>query len=137
MEKGLTEIAAAKILKEQRFNELPTQRRSSNLVILLRILSEPMLLLIMGCGSIYWFMGEIRDTIMLGLSIVGVVGISYYQERKTEKTLAALRNLASPRALVVRDGKQIRIAGREVVVGDLIIVREGDRIPADAKLSSC
>ena len=73
---------------------------------------------------------------LLGFVFV-VIGITFYQERKTERALEALRDLSSPRALVIRDGKQRRIAGREVVYGDIIVLSEGDRVPADAVLLSC
>ena len=67
------------------------------------------------------------------LSFVFVVmGIEFYQEKKTEKALDALKDLASPRALVIRDGETIRISGKEVVKGDIVVLQEGDRVPADA-----
>ncbi len=69
---------------------------------------------------------------MLLFFVFVVVGITFYQERKTERALEALKNLSSPRALVIRDGQQKRIPGREVVREDYIILREGDRVPADA-----
>jgi Ca2+-transporting ATPase len=72
---------------------------------------------------------------LLGFVFI-VMGITLYQERKTERALEALRDLASPRALVIRDGVQKRIAGREVVRDDVIVVSEGDRVPADAVLLS-
>ena len=62
------------------------------------------------------------------------MGITLYQERKTERALEALRDLSSPRALVIRDGGRKRIAGREVVRGDLVMLAEGDRVPADGVL---
>lgn len=134
---GLSEATAAERLKREGFNELPSQKTQNNLTILLRVLSEPMLLLLVAAGTIYFLLGEPRDALTLFSSVLVVIGITYYQERKTEKTLEALRNLSSPRALVIRDGKQLRIAGREVVVQDLVIIREGDRIPADAYVISC
>ena len=134
---GHSEAEAQKILQIDGYNELPSQKNQSSLAILLRVLSEPMLLLLIGCGSLYFFMGEAKDALMLLSFVFVVVGITFYQERKTEKTLEALKNLSSPRALVIRDGKQIRIPGREVVKSDMIIVREGDRIPADAVVLSC
>jgi Ca2+-transporting ATPase len=73
---------------------------------------------------------------LLGFVFV-VVGITLYQERKTERALEALRDLSSPRALVIRDGGQKRIPGREVTRGDVIVLSEGDRVPADAVLMSC
>lgn len=72
---------------------------------------------------------------LLGFVFV-VTGISFYQEHKTERTLEALRDLSSPRALVIREGRPTRIPGREVVKGDLIILAEGDRVPADARVLS-
>jgi Ca2+-transporting ATPase len=134
---GLSESEAAKILKTDGYNEIPSQKKQNNLSILLRIISEPMLLLLIGSGVLYTFMGEIKDALMLVGSIFIVIGITFYQERKTEKTLEALKNLSSPRALVIRSGKQIRIPGRDVVMGDIILIREGDRIPADATILSC
>ena len=63
------------------------------------------------------------------------VSISIVQETRSERVLEALRNLASPRALVLRDGERKRIPGREVVPGDIVILSEGDRVPADATLA--
>jgi P-type Ca2+ transporter type 2C len=135
--KGLTETEAALILKRDGFNELPTQKERSGFAILLKILSEPMLILLVSAGTIYLFMGEIKDALLLVFSIFIVIGITFYQERKTEKTLEALRELSSPRALIIRDGVQKRIAGRDVVVGDIVIIHEGDRVPADSVVLSC
>jgi P-type Ca2+ transporter type 2C len=134
---GLSEKEAAKILQTDGHNELPTQKKQNSFSILLRVVSEPMLLLLVVSGTIYFFMGEAKDALMLLLFVFVVIGITFYQERKTEKTLEALRNLSSPRALVVRGAKQMRIPGREVVRGDIIIIREGDRVPADAMILSC
>ncbi|MCJ7444379.1 MAG: HAD-IC family P-type ATPase [Methanotrichaceae archaeon] len=65
------------------------------------------------------------------------MGITFYQEQKTERAQEALRDHSSPRALVIRDGVEKRIAGRDIVPGDLAILLEGDRVPADAELLSC
>jgi len=81
-------------------------------------------------------MGDTKDALMLLSAVFVVIGITFFQERKTEKTLEKLKNLASPRAVVLRDGKQTRIPGREVVKGDIIYLYEGDRVPADAVLFS-
>ena len=134
---GLSQKAADMILMADGYNELPSQKKQSSFFILLRILSEPMLLLLIGGGIIYLFLGEVRDALMLLSFVFVVIGITFYQERKTEKTLEALKELSSPRALVIRDGEQKRIAGREVVKGDIIVIHEGDRIPADAVVLSC
>ncbi len=133
---GLTVKEVSDKLQKEGYNELPSQKKQSALQIFFNVVREPMLLLLLGSGAIYLFLGETKDAIMLLTFVFVVVGITFYQERKTERALEALKNLSSPRALVIRDGKQIRIPGREVVVGDIIILREGDRVPADATVLS-
>lgn len=134
---GLTQGQAEKILRKDGFNELPSQKKQGAFAIFLEVIKEPMLLILVVAGSIYFLMGELQDSLMLLVFIAVVIGITFYQERKTENTLDALRNLSSPRALVVRNGERRRIPGREVVPGDIIIIREGDRIPADAVVLDC
>jgi len=134
---GLTEEEATKRLEEEGHNELPSQKKQSFLGILLNILMEPMLLLLLGSGLIYLLLGEPDDALMLLFFVFVVVGITFYQERKSERALDALKNLSSPRALVIRNAKQRRIPGREVVREDVIILREGDRIPADGNVLFC
>ncbi|VVB93118.1 Potassium-transporting ATPase ATP-binding subunit [uncultured archaeon] len=134
---GLSEEDASKRLKEAGYNELPSQKKQGFFSIMFNILREPMLLLLLGSGLIYLFVGEINDAMMLLFFVLVVVGITFYQERKTERALEALKNLSSPRALVIRDGKQKRIPGREVVPDDILIIREGDRVPADGVLVFC
>ncbi len=134
---GLSEQEAAWRLKEEGYNELPFQKKKNFIFILFEVLREPMLLLLVSCGLIYLFLGEAQDALMLLTFVIVVVGITFYQERKTERALEALRDLSSPRALVIRDGQQRRVAGREVVRDDLIMLQEGDRVPADAIVVSC
>ncbi|MFA4844753.1 MAG: cation-translocating P-type ATPase [Candidatus Margulisiibacteriota bacterium] len=131
---GLTKAEVDARLKKNGYNELPSQKRRNPLQLLWHVVREPMLLLLLGSGLIYVVLGELKDALMLLSFVVVVIGITFYQERKTERALEALRNLSSPRALVIRNGEQLRIPGREVVVGDIIMLREGDRVPADARL---
>ncbi|MFH0739804.1 MAG: cation-translocating P-type ATPase [bacterium] len=134
---GLSGEEAKKALLLDGYNELPSQKKQSWFFMLVRVLSEPMLLLLVGCGAVYLFMGEPRDALVLLFCVFVIIGITFYQSRKTEKTLDALKHLSSPRALVIRDGQQIRVPGREVVRNDIVIIREGDRVPADAVVLSC
>lgn len=129
---GLSGEEALKRLREEGYNELLSQRKNSILKILLEVLLEPMLLLLLVAALIYFLLGEVSDALMLSFFVFVVIGITFYQKGKTERALDALKNLSSPRALVVRGGKQERIAGRDVVRGDILILREGDRVPADA-----
>ena len=134
---GLSEQEAAVRLKKEGMNELPSQKGQNIFVILYNILKEPMLLLLLVSGLIYLILGEVKDALMLLLFVFVVIGITFYQERKTERALEALRNLSSPRALVIRGGEQKRIPGREVVREDILILREGDRVPADGVVLFC
>ncbi|MBZ5695536.1 MAG: cation-translocating P-type ATPase [Acidobacteriia bacterium] len=129
---GLSEQEAVSRLQAEGPNELPSSRARSIAAITWGILTEPMILLLAGAAIVYLLLGELRDSLILLASVLVVVGISLYQERKTERALEALRDLSSPRALVIRGGQERRIAGREVVRGDLIVLSEGDRVPADA-----
>jgi Ca2+-transporting ATPase len=134
---GLTGEEAGRRLKSEGYNEIPSQKKRNIFSILFNVVKEPMLLLLVACGTIYLFLGDVGDAMMLMSFVFVVVGITFYQERKTERALEALRNLSSPRALVIRDGAQKRIAGREVVREDIIVLKEGDRVPADALVLSC
>ncbi len=134
---GLSEYEAAQRLKEEGYNELPSTKRRSLLAIAVGVVREPMFLLLVACGTLYLFMGDMEEALMLIGFVFVVVGVTLYQERKTERALEALRDLSSPRALVIRDREQRRIAGFEVVRGDILVLKEGDRVPADAVLLSC
>ncbi len=133
---GLSEAEAAQKLKTEGYNELPSTKRRSVFAIAFEVVREPMFLLLIIGGVIYLLLGDIREAVMLLSFVFVVMGITLYQERKTERALEALRDLSSPRALVIRDGEQKRIPGREVVRGDIIVLSEGDRVPADAVLIS-
>ncbi|ARV57965.1 ATPase [Nostocales cyanobacterium HT-58-2] len=129
---GLSESVAFVRLKQEGYNELPSTLNRSIWKIALESIQEPIFLLLVACGVIYLFLGDAQEALILLGFVFLIVGINLYQEQKTEKSLEALRDLSSPRALVIRDGKRQRIAGREVVGGDIVVLAEGDRVPADA-----
>ncbi len=131
---GLSHLEASQYLKAYGYNELVGGHARSFWRLLLDVLKEPMLLLLLGCGSTYLLLGEPQEALILLVFVMVVILISLYQEAKTEHSLEALRDLSSPRALVIREGEPVRITGREIVVGDLLVLNEGDRIPADAVL---
>ena len=135
--RGLTREQAANRLEAEGPNELPSAKPRSFLAIAWEVLREPMILLLVAAGLIYLVLGEPRDSLVLLISIFAIVGIDLYQQSKTERALEALRDLSSPRALVIREGQQTRIAGREVVRGDIVILAEGDRVPSDGVVLSC
>jgi len=132
LKQGLTTQEVEDKLRQEGYNELPGSKARNLGKLILDVISEPMFILLVSCAVIYFFLGDLQEAIVLTASVVIVMSIELFQERKTEKALEALKNLSSPRALVIRNGEQIRIPGREVVTDDLIILAEGDRIPADA-----
>ncbi|MGE5525223.1 MAG: cation-translocating P-type ATPase [Rhodospirillaceae bacterium] len=121
-------------LQEEGPNALPAAEERGLLGIALGVLREPMFLLLAVAGGVYLLVGDLREALVLAASIVVVLAITIVQERRTERALEALRDLSSPRARVIRDGEEQRIAGAEVVRGDLLLLAEGDRVPADAQL---
>lgn len=133
-QRGLSPVEAARRLANDGLNSLPSHERSGLWPIIWRVVREPMFLLLVAAGSLYLVMGSPGDAAMLLGFVFVIMGITIVQERRTERALAALRELASPQALVVRDGTRVRIPASDLVSGDLIVVAEGDRIPADAIL---
>jgi Ca2+-transporting ATPase len=136
-DRGLTEAEAQTRLKTEGPNELPRPDRRTPLRIVWEVLREPMLALLLVGGVVYMVLGDLKEAIILLAFATLSIAITVVQETRTERVLEALRDLTSPRALVIRDGAQKRIAGREVVRGDLILLAEGDRVPADAVLIQC
>jgi Ca2+-transporting ATPase len=131
---GLTHAAAARQLAQDGHNELPAAKRRTGFVIVREVAREPMFMLLLVAGAIYLLLGDLGDALMLlGFVFVSML-ITIFQQRRTERVLDALRDLSSPRALVLRNAEQLRIPGRDVVQGDLLILEEGDRVAADATL---
>lgn len=131
---GLTDEEADRRLRSEGHNELPSTRGRNILSSVAAILREPMILLLVVCGGVYLLIGDLQEALVLLASILVVIGISYYQNRKAENALQALKDLSSPRAWVIRGKTRKRIEGREVARGDLLVLSEGDRVPADGVL---
>jgi len=133
---GLTEAEADARLASEGPNELPRAARRTAFRIIGEVLREPMLALLVAGAVLYFLLGDLTEAIILASFACFSIVITVVQEARTEHVLETLRDLASPRALVVRSGERMRIAGTEVVRGDILIVEEGDRIPADANILS-
>ena len=133
---GLSAAQAAQRLRAEGRNSLPAAKPRTTAAIAASVLKEPMFLLLAAAAAVYLLLGDLREALVLAASIVVVITITVAQARKAERALEALRDLASPRALVLRDGALQRIAGAELVRGDLVLLSEGDRVPADARLVS-
>lgn len=131
MHKGLTSSEAQVKLVEHGYNELASSKPKNILLIALEVVKEPMFLLLLSCSVLYILLGDYHEGLILLSTILIIIFITFYQYQKTEKALDALKKLSSPRVLVIRDGVEKRIPGREVVPGDLMILNEGDRVGAD------
>jgi P-type Ca2+ transporter type 2C len=139
---GLSDEEAAERLRVEGPNEIAASRPRNVFRIAWEVVREPMLLLLLAAGGVNILISlsepdRIKEALLLFMFVFVVIGITFYQERKTERALDALRDLSSPRALVIRSGRQVRIAGREVVRGDVMLLSEGDRVPADGWLLDC
>ncbi|PKO62050.1 MAG: ATPase [Betaproteobacteria bacterium HGW-Betaproteobacteria-18] len=131
---GLSGAQAAQALRDDGPNELPDAQKRGLLSIARETLSDPMFALLLAAGVLYLVLGDLQEGLVLFGLVLVVLALTLYQEGKTERAIESLRDLTSPRALVLRDGAALRIAGREVVRGDVLMLAEGDRIPADAVL---
>ena len=131
---GLSPSDAATRLKADGPNALPRAKRRSLVQVILNVLREPMLALLLAGGLVYLLLGSRAEAIILLAFACMSIGITAVQEARTERVLDSLRDLTSPRALVLRGGERLRIAGTDVVRGDVIVLAEGDRVPADARL---
>jgi P-type Ca2+ transporter type 2C len=131
---GLTQEDAVRQLDADGLNALPGSEPKSLLRITADVVTEPMFLMLLAAGLVYLAIGDAAEATFLLGSVFAVIGLTLTQERKTQRALEALRDLSAPRALVLRDGRELRISGHEVVRGDLLVLHEGDRIAADAVL---
>lgn len=136
IQEGLSSASAEARLRADGPNELPGHGRRSLPAIAREVLTEPMFLLLIAAASIYLILGDTREALALSSSLLVIIAITILQERRTEQALAKLRDLSGTRATVVRDGRQLSIPTRELVTDDLILLNEGDRVPADARLLS-
>ena len=133
---GLSSAEAARRLAADGPNELGDARRRALRATVVEVVREPMFLLLIAAGVVYFLIGDRFEAMVLTGFVLVIMAITIFQQRRTDNALAALRDMSSPRALVMRDGVMQRIAGRDVVRGDLLMLQEGDRVPADGELLS-
>ena len=96
--------------------------------------TDPMAALLVVASATYILLGNPRDAIVTLVALVPIVAVSVILELRAERALESLRRLTAPTAVVVRDGVEQRIHAREVVLGDRLLIREGDIVAADARL---
>lgn len=136
MNNGLSEAQAREKIIKYGYNNLQVEEKKYFWEILFDIIREPMILLLVIASVIYLFLGDKSEAIMLSSSIIVIIAITLFQERRTQKSLQALKKLSAPMASVIREGEVRRISALEIVCDDVIIIEEGDRVPADAQILS-
>jgi len=134
---GLTSAEAKELQEQYGKNELTPQNKESFLKKVFHIICEPMFLLLIVAAIIYFILGEPRDGAIMLVFVIGIISIDVVQEWKTDKTLNALKDLSAPHVTVIRDGKEIEIASANLVPGDLMMIYEGVKIPADGVVVKC
>ncbi|MGI6013332.1 MAG: cation-translocating P-type ATPase [Oscillospiraceae bacterium] len=134
---GLTTLQARQRQQQYGKNELTPQKKECFFKKVFHILCEPMFLLLLVAAVIYFVLGEPRDGAIMLIFVIGIISIDVVQEWKTDKTLNALKDLSAPRVTVIRDGKEQKIASADLVPGDLMMICEGVKIPADGAVLRC
>ena len=137
LEKGLTEEEVIELRKKYGFNEIVNEKKENFFFKIIHIICEPMFLLLIIAATIYFVLGEPRDGIIMLVFVIGIIMIDVIQEWKTDKTLSTLKNLSEPKVMVLRDGEKREIYSRELVPGDIMLIYEGVKIPADGKVIKC
>lgn len=135
--KGLTSDQAQELQEKYGKNELVHETKENMVVKIFHIILEPMFLLLLIAAIIYFVLGEPRDGIIMLVFVVGIISIDVIQEWKTDKTLEALKDLSAPKVTVMRDGKKVEINSEDLVPGDLMLIYEGVKIPADGIVVKC
>ena len=133
---GLSKQEAQARLKTDGPNELASAKPQDLWMMARHVASEPMLILLIACATLYLVLGDWHEALVLSGFVVAMLCISFYQEHKTERALEALRSLSNPKAIVIRDGQQTTIPSNQVVRGDYLIISEGDRVAADGVIMS-
>ncbi|MBB6402339.1 Ca2+-transporting ATPase [Methanococcus maripaludis] len=128
---GLTDLEVKQYRETYGKNELLQKKKKTLLSRILKILTEPMFVLLFIAAFIYFFLGEPRDGSIMVISVIFICAIEFFQEWRTDRTLQALKELSSPKSTVIRNGKMMTIDSNELTVNDLLILKEGEKIAAD------
>ncbi|MEM2130031.1 MAG: cation-translocating P-type ATPase [Candidatus Bathyarchaeia archaeon] len=131
---GLAQEEAARRLKQYGFNELTGVRKVSHLAILFRQFKSILILILLVASAISVVTGHAVDAVVIFAIVLVSTVLGFTQEYRAERALEALEKMLSPSAVVIRDGKEVTIPAKEIVPGDILVLKEGDRISADARL---
>ena len=131
---GLSSVEAGERLRTYGYNVVVEEKRTHPLIIFLNQFKNPLVLLLIFASILSFSIGEAFDSIIIIVLVILSAIIGFYQEYRAERALEAIKKMASPRALVLRDGKPVMIDAREVVPGDVLLLQSGDKVAADARI---
>src|SRR3989344_6676413 len=133
-QEGLTTTQAGILLKEHGPNNLPETPPPSSLTVFLSQLKSPLVYVLLAAGVVTLFLREYAETVIISLAVFVNTILGYVQERRAGKALEALKKLVQPQAKVIRDGQVVTVSTEQIVPGDVVLLNQGDKIPADGKL---
>ena len=131
---GLAERARQQLLAEQGPNELATGPKVSAFKVLLAQFQNVLLVILIIATFVSAAMGHGTEAVVIGLIVVFAVGLGFFQEYRAERAMEALQKMAAPLASVVRGGQETQVPARDLVPGDLVLLKAGDKVPADCRL---
>ena len=132
--KGLNDKEVIQSREKNGTNELSPKKKEPLIIKILEIFKEPMFLLLIIAASVYFIVGEYGDGIVMLVFVIGICFIEFIQETKTDKALEELNKLSSLNVRVIRNNKEEVISSDEIVVGDIVLLEEGDKVPADGEV---
>jgi len=136
-ENGLKKNEVEERLKKYGLNKLPEEKRHSWVFILLNQFKSPLIYILLVAAFISFILHEYADMIIISAAVFINTIVGFIQENKAEKTLESLKKIISFRSKVIRDGDKINIDSTKIVVGDILVLHPGDRVPADGRIITC
>jgi len=133
-DRGLTDQEVAQRLNQYGKNSLVEEHEIRFLEILREEITEPMILLLMAVGVLYSILGSLTDALTIIVIIIVLVLAEVWNEYRAKRSISALRQLAPPTALVLRNGQPVEVQTSFLVPGDILLLKVGQRVPADARL---
>ncbi len=133
-QKGLNNHEAKARLDKFGYNELSQEKKLHPLKIFLEQFNNFIIYVLFFAVAVSFFIGEFTDAIVILIILFANALLGFFQNYRAEKSILALKKLTALHSTVIRDGEQVRIPAKEVVPGDILVLSEGDKIPADAKI---
>ncbi len=131
---GLTSKEAEQRINKFGFNSLPRKKPRSNIGLFLSQFNSPLMYILLTTNAISLFLGHYSDAIFIAIVLLINTTVGFYQENKADKSIHALQKMVKVRARVIRDGREKEVDSEELVPGDIIVLKSGDKVPADGRI---